>query len=669
MANNIKQKNKRSTIGKSTHCTSFGVSNQLSLQNFKLPPDLQKALKCYLIESPYDTQLCRNYIRLINNLPNIKKIKPEHYLILFKILLYIEDNECQLLVAKHNFNTKQLRSKGSNKFLIEVPTLDENDPFITFGDIVKLQIINSTQMYYSRIVDIEGKTVVLQLFNTEHQKHLQDKEVTVYFCVSNWPIKCCHYVLHIICKHNLVDLIYPKISRDYHALLQVDLNWAHKSVASNPEQKQAVINILSNSAYPAPYIVFGPPGTGKTTTLVETICQIRNQWKSKNILVCSSSNAAADEIGKRLLALLPSKDIFRMYASSKHCENIDQIIYPSSNFIDSEVLFLPKEIFILKRVVITTLITCTRLVKLNLKSDHFSYIFIDEASQSIELESLIPFTLSSTQNKTCTGTLHAQIIIAGDPHQLGPVIRCKRIEHLLGKSLLERLMECEPYQKVENEYNSRYITKLIRNYRSQEPILHVSNILFYDNELLCCRDSNINKITLNWPLLLNKTFPILFVEIRGKEKRTLNKSVYNEEEIIIVAYYMKKLMRAKIGSRKIQEKDIGVITPFKQQKIMIDKYLNKCGLNNVTVGTVEIFQGQEKEIIILSTVRSEVFKHNDKEHIGFLSNAKRFNVALTRAKQFVIVIGNPDVLCKDRCWKTLWEYCDENNACNIIEYC
>ncbi|XP_043249748.1 putative helicase mov-10-B.1 [Colletes gigas] len=500
----------------------------------------------------------------------------------------------------------------------------------------------------------------------KHQEYLKDKVVTVYFCVSNWPIKCCHYVLHIMCKHNLVDLIYPKISRDHYDLLQVDLNWVHKSVASNPEQTQAVINILSNSAYPAPYIVFGPPGTGKTTTLVETICQIRNQWKYKKILVCTSSNAAADEIGKRLLAFLPSKDIFRMYAASKHWENVDKIIHPSSNIINSQVLFLPKEIFILKKIVITTLVTCTRLVKLNLKSDHFSYIFIDEASQSIELESLIPFTLTSTQNETCTGTLHAQIIIAGDPHQLGPVIRCKRIEHLLGKSLLERLMECEPYKKVENKYNSRYITKLIRNYRSEEPILHVSNMLFYDNELLCCHDSNINKITLNWPVLLNKTFPILFVEIKGKEERTPNKSVYNEEEIKIVEHCTKKLMHAKIGPRKIQEEDIGVITPFKQQQIMINKCLDECGLKNITVGTVEIFQGQEKEIIILSTVRSKSFKHDGKDHIGFLSNAKRFNVALTRAKKFVIVIGNPDVLCKDRCWKTLWEYCDKNNACTDI---
>lgn len=81
-------------------------------------------------------------------------------------------------------------------------------------------------------------------------------------------------------------------------------------------------------------------------------------------------------------------------------------------------------------------------------------------------------------------------------------------------------------------------------------------------------------------------------------------------------------MSGKLGTRQIQEQDIGIITPFKRQKIMIDKVLNKLGLHDITVGTVETFQGQEKEIIILTTVRTKSFEHDDTEHIGFLSNRK-----------------------------------------------
>lgn len=91
---------------------------------------------------------------------------------------------------------------------------------------------------------------------------------------------------------------------------------------------------------------------------------------------------------------------------------------------------------------------------------------------------------------------------------------------------------------------------------------------------------------------------------------------------MIVAYYINKLMQNKIGGRNIQEKDIGVITPFAAQNILINKYLNSKGLKKIICGTVERFQGLEKEIIILSTVRSKSFNHNGIEHIGFLSNAK-----------------------------------------------
>lgn len=81
-------------------------------------------------------------------------------------------------------------------------------------------------------------------------------------------------------------------------------------------------------------------------------------------------------------------------------------------------------------------------------------------------------------------------------------------------------------------------------------------------------------------------------------------------------------MRSKFGNRKIEEENIGIVTPFKQQKIMIKRSLNLHKLNNIAVGTIEIFQGQEKEIIVLSTVRSQAFKHHGKQHLGFLANPK-----------------------------------------------
>lgn len=186
------------------------------------------------------------------------------------------------------------------------------------------------------------------------------------------------------------------------------------------------------------------------------------------------------------------------------------------------------------------------MTKLKLRNNHFSHIFIDEASQSTELETLIPLAVTSLRDKSSGEKLSAQIVIAGDPYQLGPIVKCKKIEHLLGnynfalhkpwtnnffnpceilliylgQSLLERLLECEPYQKVNDKYNPRYITKLLRNYRSRDAILHISNKFFYGGELLCCSDKKLSKVTSNWLALSQRTFPIIFFVVKGEEIRT-----------------------------------------------------------------------------------------------------------------------------------------------------
>ncbi|KAK9309806.1 hypothetical protein QLX08_000626 [Tetragonisca angustula] len=625
----------RSRVVNDTHCTSFKVCKLVKLPRITPPADLYAALNN---TSPQNNKLYNSYVNFINYLPHIKKIDTKYYSVLFRMLLYLEEHELQLTVTRHNLKNQKLKHV-SGKFRITVPTLDEDDPFITIGDELTIHSKDLKHSYDFKIINIIQKEVYVAISDEFPISQLLENKVDISFHIVNWPLRCYHYVLDNMCHYNLENLINPKINTDHYTLSKVDLDWVHKSIANNEEQKTAVKNILNSSSYPAPYIIFGPPGTGKTTTLVEAICQIRKEYKSKNILVCTSSNAAADEITRRLLHLLCHKDVFRMYSSRKCCSDVDEQIYPISNFINDMVIYLPKEIFIWKKIVISTFVTCMRLVNLKLQNDHFSYIFIDEASQNIELESLIPLVI--TKNRT-EATSHVQVVIAGDPYQLGPVITCKKIEHLLGRSLLERLMECEPYQKVNNKYNSRYITKLIHNYRSKEAIIYTSNKEFYEE----------------------KTFPVLFIEVKGEEIRTPRASVYNEREITAVRVIVKKLMNSKIGSREIKGEDIGILTPFKQQKIMIERYVQS---NNITVGTIETFQGQEREIIILSTVRSKIFEHNNKRHIGFLSNPKRFNVAMTRAKDLLIIIGNPHILREEKYWYTVWQYCEKNNATIFVE--
>ncbi|XP_017877191.1 putative helicase mov-10-B.1 [Ceratina calcarata] len=650
--------NKKGGGGNIRKATSLNETKSPYLPMYKPPRELIWAFKHLNKENLTNDKLCNDYINLIKGLANVKDISPEHYLILFKIMLYLESRCYTLEAEKHNMMDQQLKSESSDVFIIQVPTLDEDDPFIFINDEVKISVVDTNESWSFRVIDVVNKKVYISPYddNTVVDK---DKKYNVRFYPTNWPLRCCHYVLYIMNKYKLVNLMFPKMETNHFTLPDVELNWFHESVTKNPEQKAAVMNILHNSAYPAPYIVFGPPGTGKTTTLVEAICQVREQVKSKSILVCAHSNAAADEITKRLLQFLPTKYIFRIYAKAKTANTIDNKLIDCSNFINGESLYLPNEVFTLKKIVITTLTTCIRLVNLNLRNDHFSHIFIDEASQSTELETLIPFTTINSLSH-CGEMLQSQIIIAGDPYQLGPVVKCREIAHLFGKSLLERLMECEPYQKVDNKYNPRYITKLIRNFRSRAAILYTSNKLFYGDLIPCAK---LCKITSNWDILSNRTFPIIFFAVQGVEVRAENLSVSNEKEALIVTYCLANLLKnTRIDGRKIGQNDIAIITPFREQKMMIENKLRNHSMWT-SVGTIETFQGQEREVIILSTVRSETFCHNGKEHIGFLSNPKRFNVALTRAKQLLIIVGNPFILCLDKHWETLWQYCQNNNAC------
>lgn len=127
--------------------------------------------------------------------------------------------------------------------------------------------------------------------------------------------------------------------------------------------------------------------------------------------------------------------------------------------------------------------------------------------------------------------------------------------------------------------------------------------------------------------------------------------------------YVRLFLGEKIGNKEISQSDIGIVTPFLLQSKNLREALQKESFVDVAVGTVETFQGQEKEIIIISAVRSKIFVHEDRKHIGFLSNPRRFNVALTRAKSNLVVIGNPTALQADENWYHFLKFCRDNNAC------
>ncbi|KAJ8676511.1 hypothetical protein QAD02_012298 [Eretmocerus hayati] len=645
---------------------------RVRLPKFPVPKDLVPVIMHNLKPTSHMTEGSIQYLSVLEIIKSSGfQTTESNHLRILKLLLYVEEIANNIDMRRYNQYNKSIErfSKDKDFFKIYVDGLMEERPSVRPEDLVEIRDAESNVLYVLRVINVMDKYLLAVGGARFCQQHRPDKQYNISFRFGNYTFRCCHFALSLINQFQLTPLLFPVRRETCPKVGDRDF-WFNESVKNNPQQKQAVLRIANKSSFPAPYILYGPPGTGKTATVVEAICQIYQSNPSDNILVCTPSNSAGDVITRRLLNYIPDRDIYRMYSPSKEGSSIDEAIVGCSNFVDGQVMMLPREIVLSKKILICTLCAATRLIFMRFRETHFSYIFIDEAGQATEPDTLIPFNLSSSCDTGRIGRLHGQVIISGDPQQLGPGIRSKIAEPLLGRSMLERLMDCEPYKKNEHgAYNPSYITKLIRNYRSHPLVIRVSNELFYDQELESHGPDEVIRKAEDWKHLVKIKFPIIFHGVEGTEKKDeRSPSVYNVEEIKIVVHYVRLVLGSRFKNRTISQKDIGIITPFSEQRRKLHQNLEDNGFGDVEVGTVELFQGREKDIIILSTVRSRTFFHDNRLHIGFLSNPKRFNVALTRAKALLIVVGNPTVLQTDKYWWYFLKFCLDNKACRGMEF-
>lgn len=420
----------------------------------------------------------------------------------------------------------------------------------------------------------------------------------------------------------------------------------------------AIRNIVNRTAFPAPYILFGPPGTGKTSTLVEAICQIWKLQPKANVLVSASSNFACDEFTRRLLEFIPASDVFRFLskACEKNVPNIDDAVIGISNLASGTYTVPSWHDIYNSRVVIATVTMCGRLSQAKIDPDHFSYIFIDEAGSTKEVSSLLPIAGIGTNGMEIT----ASVILSGDPKQLGPVIRYGYLRDTVQQiSMLERLMNHDIYRKNSDtgKYNPLVITKLLDNYRSHRHMLQFPNYAFYDGDLRSAAPENTTCWAIGWSELPRKNFPLFFHSIRGiTEQDAHSCSLYNRQEADQIIFYVRKILSAGIQERPVGEHEIGIISPYTKQVHLIQTLCKNNNWDQVEVGSTEQYQGREKPIVLISTVRSGT------STVGFLTNEKRLNVAITRARAMMIIVGNPDTLQLDLHWYSLLKYCVDNNA-------
>ncbi|NXL56188.1 M10L1 helicase, partial [Chordeiles acutipennis] len=604
----------------------------------------------------------------------------------FQLLLHLEEIQMEVDIRRYDMqDVPMVQDRGL--LVLDVPGVAENRPSVLKGDHLFAHLSSERDssplvQYKGYVHSVELEKVRLGFSSKLQKKFVNNLRFDVTFTFSRLPLRVQHRAAALAMQHGLSSLLFPSAS--CHRSLVTGTfqpRWFDRKLQANEEQCRAVTHIVTGTSRPAPYLIFGPPGTGKTVTMVEAIKQVWTCFKDARILACAPSNSAADLLCQRLIKDIAPRNIYRLMASSRNFQEVPDDIKCCCNW-DSEqscYLYPSKEHLGRYRILVTTLVPAGRLVSANFSPGFFSHVFIDESGQAVEPESVVAIAGLLTAMDQETNPNGGQLVLAGDPQQLGPVLRSPlAIEHGLGTSLLERLMLHNPlYKKSSEGYDPQFVTKLLWNYRSHEAILRIPNELFYDSELKPCESDelDIRSLYCDWEELPKKGFPIIFHGVSGEERREAKSpSFFNTTEIEVLVHYLKKLLqsRGKGGCPSVSPKEIGIITPYRKQVEKIRKAItsldpvlrNLQDIRLLKVGSVEEFQGQERRVILISTVRScsEYLLLDQTFKMGFLKNPKRFNVAITRAKALLIVVGNPAVLSKDQHWQRFLSYCREQGG-------
>jgi helicase MOV-10 len=576
------------------------------------------------------------------------ELTPEEYCQCLAALLFHEEREQERQMDMFQLESVQFSQffAAANSFEIPVPGLAEKRPSVITGDVVQASVANSLNGFAGRVTEVRLNTIIVKFGPKFRDEWKPSRRFNVKFLFNRHPFKCQHEALTEVSEtviQRLFPSTLPRLSFPPPSLAPNDLN---------PEQKITVQHIMALSDDSPPYVIYGPPGTGKTTTVVHAIVNVlMSHNSSTHVLACAPSNSAADLLLERCVQLfnkLNSSNLTALRLNARNRPELD-ISQSIKGYCASAPVALSRICGV--QLVVCTCVSASSLYCVEVPSNHFSHVFVDEAGNSMETEALVPISFFGE---------NAKIILAGDPMQLGPIILCSDAQNILGVSLLERLTRLPVYK---DQTQSSTKTMLRRNYRSHPSIIAVSNEMFYNGELIpnAPADRSHAIVRLKPREFPNVNEPVIFHSVAGRHEREGNSpSWFNVLEIDQVCWYIRLLTK----TYHIQEEDIGVITPYSKQVKKLRNKFRENKWDDIKVGSVEQFQGQERKVIIISTVRStRDYDDFDEQHnIGFLSNPKRFNVAITRAQALMIVVGDSSVLVDDVYWGRLLRYCRDQKS-------
>lgn len=430
----------------------------------------------------------------------------------------------------------------------------------------------------------------------------------------------------------------------------------------NPSQEQAVNEVLWAKDVA---VVHGPPGTGKTTTLVEAIYETLH--RETQVLVCAQSNMAVDWIAEKLCdrgvnvlrignptrvtdRMLSQtyerrfeshpqysqlwairKAIRDLYAQRKHgsTESFQQKVSRLKDRAMELELSIQEQLFNEARVIACTLTgSANRL----LMGRRFGTLFIDEAAQALEAACWIAIPKAN------------RFILAGDHKQLPPTLKCNdAIKGGLDKTLMEHIVKNQP----------RCVSLLKVQYRMCDAIMQFPNHEFYDGQLESHPSVKYRGI-LDWDTAIE------WINSEGEFTENEDGTTrVNEEEaeltVRVLQQYFEKIGKDRILHDRI---DVGLISPYRGQVRLLRQLISRNKFfkplrSLISINTVDGFQGQERDVIVISMVRS-----NEDGQVGFLRDLRRMNVAITRARMKLIIIGDSDTLCHHPFYRRLKKYVD-----------
>ena len=615
--------------------------------------------------------------RINNKINELKKInlpivslnytKKKKYCLLYDTLIRNEKEEIELENAEDESYDFELKFSFEDKsyLIAEIKKTNQEFQFYPRQLLIAAKATNENKSFLGRVIEIDKINNKIKIYFKDLDKLLKDghylikeKDSTASFDrildgLNNFKQKDSDLFLkdiQLLIIGKEIKENKDEFSNINTYLKNVDipknLNIKEfENVKLNESQKEAISNCFKNKLT----LIKGPPGTGKSTVLAILAYHLVKLRKSKNdkILICAPSNRAVDNISF-LLQKIKKLNFVRVLSMEREItEDVDttnslndliqkEIEKEKKNRKMIEIFEKRKKYGFLKdedndyyKKIIgeyqnkilnpcdIILSTINNSADTRINNFHFPIVIIDEATQALEPDCLLPLFHKAQM-----------VIIIGDEKQLGPTLKSKNSNITgISVSLFERLIY---YYE-----GSSFISILKEQYRMHKFLYEFSNKYFYNNQMKTNCEIKLDENVINnfpWP---KKDIPAFFYHYLDPENKE-NNSYYNEKEIYLIYGIIHKLVKAGVDVE-----NIGVITPYNAQKYRLYDKFDDEKYENLRIESVDGFQGMEKEYIIISTVRSNV-----SGNIGFLSSTKRLNVALTRAKKGVIILGNAECLAR-----------------------